>query len=373
MLFHLGALWRLNQWGYLPRLDRVSSVSGGSIVAGALGEAWTRLAFGPDRIAAAFDAELVEPLRSLAGRTIDLPAVRRGLLAPGTVNSRLSGAYRRLFGKATLQDLPGPGQGPRFVINATNLQSGALWRFSRPYIWDYRVGKIESPEIPLAEAVAASSAFPPFLSPARPRFSDSDFVPGTGDGLQRPPFTTRPVLSDGGVYDNLGLETAWKRYDTILISDGGGAMGAHDGGLGPLGWWRWREWGSQTLRVLFTVDSQVRNLRKRQALSAFASSGPEHRDGTYWGVRSDIGNYGLDDGLDCPVEATAGLADVPTRLKALDPVVQERLINWGYAICDAAMRKWVDDTLPPPTGFPYPDSGVGAEGAEPSSPPQPRR
>jgi len=26
--------------------------------------------------------------------------------------------------------------------------------------------------------------------------------------LQRPPFTTRVVLSDGGVYDNLGLETA---------------------------------------------------------------------------------------------------------------------------------------------------------------------
>ena len=33
---------------------------------------------------------------------------------------------------------------------------------------------------------------------------------------------------------------------------------------------------------------------------------------------------------------------------------QERLINWGYAICDAAMRRWVDRRLPPPKGFPYP-------------------
>ena len=41
MLFHLGSLWRLNELGFLPRLDRVSSVSGGSITAGALG---TRLA-----------------------------------------------------------------------------------------------------------------------------------------------------------------------------------------------------------------------------------------------------------------------------------------------------------------------------------------
>jgi hypothetical protein len=28
----------------------------------------------------------------------------------------------------------------------------------------------------------------------------------------------------GGVYDNLGLETAWKRYSTILISDAGGKL-----------------------------------------------------------------------------------------------------------------------------------------------------
>jgi hypothetical protein len=30
---------------------------------------------------------------------------------------------------------------------------------------------------------------------------------------------TRVVLTDGGVCDNLGLETAWKRYETILVSD----------------------------------------------------------------------------------------------------------------------------------------------------------
>src|ERR1035437_6460162 len=37
MLFHLGALWRLNELGYLPKLNRISSVSGGSITAGVLG------------------------------------------------------------------------------------------------------------------------------------------------------------------------------------------------------------------------------------------------------------------------------------------------------------------------------------------------
>ena len=40
-----------------------------------------------------------------------------------------------------------------------------------------------------------------------------------------PPYTDQVVLSDGGVYDNLGLETAWKREHDNLVSDGGGQMG----------------------------------------------------------------------------------------------------------------------------------------------------
>ena len=48
---------------------------------------------------------------------------------------------------------------------------------------------------------------------------------GSGLDLQQPPYTDDVFLADGGVYDNLGLETAWKRYQTILISDGGGHVG----------------------------------------------------------------------------------------------------------------------------------------------------
>src|SRR6266699_3311930 len=41
MVFHAGVLWRLNELGLLKALDRVSSVSGGSITAGLLGLKWT--------------------------------------------------------------------------------------------------------------------------------------------------------------------------------------------------------------------------------------------------------------------------------------------------------------------------------------------
>jgi len=33
----------------------------------------------------------------------------------------------------------------------------------------------------------------------------------------------------------------------------------------------------------------------------------------------------------CPHDKTLALADVETRLKALDEHTEERLINWGYA------------------------------------------
>jgi NTE family protein len=49
---------------------------------------------------------------------------------------------------------------------------------------------------------------------------------------------------------------------------------------------------------------------------------------------------------------------MPTRYKRLDDRSQERLINWGYAVTDAALRKHVDAGIARPKGFPYPAAGV---------------
>ena len=54
----------------------------------------------------------------------------------------------------------------------------------------------------------------------------------------------------------------------------------------------------------------------------------------------------LPDAIDCPENRTLELAQTPTRLAALDPVYRERLINWGYAICDTAIRAHVDPKIP---------------------------
>ena len=38
--------------------------------------------------------------------------------------------------------------------------------------------------------------------------------------------------------------------------------------------------------------------------------------------------------------------------------MQERLINWGYAVGDAGLRTHVDECAARPRGFPYPEAGV---------------
>ncbi len=345
MVFHLGALWRLNELGWLPKLDRVSSVSGGSITAGVLGLKWSQLDFASNGTARRFDEEVVAPIRRMAAKTLDVGDVLKGFFLPGTVAEQVAGSYRsHLFGAATLQDLP---DRPRFVINATNVQTGALWRFSKPYMADWKVGLIENPLIELAVAVGASSAFPPVLSPVRISVKPSDFVPGTGAGLQRPPYTEHVVLTDGGVYDNLGLETAWKNYDTILVSDGGGHIAPEPAPH--------TDWARHALRVNDLIDNQVRDLRQRQLIDSFNGG---VRKGTYWATRSDIAKYPATQALPCPFAATQALAAVPTRLAELDDRIQQRLINWGYGICDAAMRAHVVPDAGPPPAFPYPAAGI---------------
>ncbi len=347
MLFHLGTLWRLNELAYLPKLDRVSSVSGGSIAAGVLAKRWSELDF-DDGVASNFKETVAEDLLALAGKTIDIWAVLRGLLSFTPIANRVAGAYRRqLFGGRTLQQLP---LRPEFVFNSTSLQSGELFRFSKERMADYRVGEVPAPQIEIAVAVAASSAFPPFLSPLRLKLAPGAVKPfadePTPPPLYHPPYTTRVVLSDGGVYDNLGLQQA-KGFPEQLVSDGGAKTADEErpSGLWPL----------QFLRVLKVIDNQVLALRTEQLIDSYKDASDPTR-GAYWGIRTAIDAYHVNT-LPAPPERTHELAVTPTRLAKLSPERRHRLVNWGYAVCDAAMRAYVlpQPPLGPPSDFPLPD------------------
>src|ERR1051325_10996524 len=266
MIFHLGALVRLNQLGFLKKLARISSVSGGSITAGVLAVGWRNLSFDANGVAQNLEDVLTRPIRRFANTTIDQGSIIKGILMPRrSISDEVTQAYRdHLFENAPLQDLPADNEGPRFVINATNVQTKVLWRFSRPFMGDYRVGLVRNPTTEVALAVAASSAFPPFLSPAQLHLNPSDFYSNTPAVLNDEAYRSNVVLTDGGVYDNLGLETAWKSYDTILVSDGGGAAADESNPE--------HDWARHSYRVLNLLDNQVRSLRKRQVIDSYKQS-----------------------------------------------------------------------------------------------------
>ncbi len=347
-LFHCGALWRLAELGYLGRLDRISSVSGGSITAGVLGLRWSTLRADGFALASLLE-HVVTPLRAYCARNVDAPAIVGGLLVPfKSIPDFLVADYAdHLFRRATLQDLPDQ---PRFVINSTNLATGVDFRFSKPYAGDYRIGLVERPRFPLALAVAASSAFPPVLSPVVLETDPASFVRWTGSDLHEDVhLRERILLTDGGAYDNLGLQTVSTRLRTILASDAGAPFDYQ--------WGESRDWVRHGLRVLTVVTKQALSLRRRWLLEQYRT---RQRSGAYWGIGSDLGKYPRA-AFRVPFSTSSRLARIRTRLNAFNDEEQETLVNWGYAICDAAIRSWVDVGAPTPGGWPYPARALDRE------------
>jgi NTE family protein len=340
-LFHIGSLIRLNELGLLATLARISSVSGGSITAGRLAVAWPRLNFA-NGIATNLTEEVVAPVRSFCGRDVDRRAVALGALSPfRTIGDVLSDIYDDdLLENTALQSLPDT---PRFVFNATNLQTGRLFRISKPYMADYRVGRIDAPSLAVARAVAASSAFPPVLSPVTIDTSRMAWQRMAGADLYDDA-SYRGVLqlTDGGAYDNLGLETV-DDFSTVLVSDAGAPFG-FESNVDV-------SWLQQPLRALDIATDQARALRKRYLLDIAAARGQKV---AYWGIDTLITDYALPDALNCMTAITAPLARIRTRLNPFDATEQGQLINWGYALADAGVRRYGPKATGPAPAWPEP-------------------
>jgi NTE family protein len=325
MIYHVGAPVRLNEFGFLPRMQEFASVSGGSITAGKLALAWPNLRFDSAGTASNFEDEVARPLIRFATVGVDAKAAVFALLPGWTAADVVERAYNgNLFGGATLQDIPDK---PRFTFMATNLQTGSGWRFAKAYAADYRVGRIERPDLSLARVIAASSAFPPFLSPVRLDFGPNVVQPMTGADLHHPPFTETAVLTDGGVYDNLGLERVWKRCRTILVSN----AGKNTPEIGsPTG-----RWVGQIMRTLSLVQQQAENSRKR---ILFGVNNLGQRKVAYWSIDTPIAAYGLPDAMPLTAECSAWASMMRTRLNPFAHNEVELLLQSGYAGADASLR-----------------------------------
>jgi NTE family protein len=247
---------------------------------------------------------------------------------------------KHLFGTKTLQDMP---DSPRFIFCATNLQTGVLWRFSKPYAGDYVIGRLDKPAIAMSHAVAASSAFPPVLSPLvleLPKGSFTDWPSGPSlDAGEIDAFRSRVILCDGGIYDNHGVEPIVKRYLTDFVSDGGmpfeRTADVHV------------DWIGQLRRVVDVFDNQVRSLRRRDLIQRFIDGNNvrdetkltgDARMGAYWGIGTDPRRVNPPNAVPCDLNLIYKLARAGFRLSDLGETVSKQIINWGYAICDRSLR-----------------------------------
>lgn len=207
--FHLGCLRALHDRDLLGRVRVISGISGGAL----LTAMW---AYGPPTFEE-FDGAVVALLRRGLQRSIARHALGPVALAraggttarvlarrrPVTPTSALrtytrTEAFARVLRETAIGDKLMSEPNNReldVVLTATDLRTGGAVRFGSRLSAASRLGRIADP-IPVADAVAASAAYP-LLLPALERVYQ----------FERRGQSRRDVvlLADGGIYDNLGL------------------------------------------------------------------------------------------------------------------------------------------------------------------------
>lgn len=205
-VFGLGALRALHDRGVLRDVTVTSGISGGSLLAAM----W---AYGPESFAD-FDASVTELVTTglhleLARRAFAPRAVLANVssLATATAGKPFGGRRTttrtealvqalaaRPFGQRQLDAVTHPGL--TTIISATDLGTGNAVRFGSKVNSLSSIGDIADP-VCVADAVAASAAFPALLPQLNRTYT---FIKRDGTRERR-----TVMMTDGGVYDNLGL------------------------------------------------------------------------------------------------------------------------------------------------------------------------
>jgi NTE family protein len=254
--FHLGTMRKLDEMALLDKVDKMSTISGGSIAGacyslrkGSFSEYEKEMrkgltTFNVIRIAllswsffqlvlfvvaflalAVFTMYTDWPWLSLIvlAAMIWLLIVHQYRIFP--VGREIEKAYIKFFYQdKTLADL---GQTPELVIGSTNLQTSRPFSFSKRLMEDSTYGSMHPPveflpeRFPIAKAVFASSCVPFAFTPVR---IDAKYFKNPKD-IDR----VQPVLVDGGVYDNQGIhkitqENSSFLCDVIITSDAGNKL-----------------------------------------------------------------------------------------------------------------------------------------------------
>ena len=225
MAFHQGTIQGLNEIGLLDGVDVISSVSGGSVFAAA----WMSALWRGQTI-----EHFLEHTGSLLERGFIRPSIRLRALKLGLPSYTRANLLAETFDDALvkgmlLKNLP---ERPLLCINTSVMNTGQVGKFglhgfSSTGLWAPGEGQARSnasvalPGFSVALAAAASAAFPIGLPPVY-LYQGKEIPDGWGGPAL---LHGRMALIDGGVLENLGVQTLLKskRFGAwnLIISDAG--------------------------------------------------------------------------------------------------------------------------------------------------------
>jgi len=272
--FHAGVLQWFAERELLGNIEHISSVSGGSLFTGLVfhlsGNQWPASTEYINHIYP--DIRDLLTTKSLQGnalcRLLLNPINWRFLLSRANIVSQSIERYWDVSEK--LERLPSR---PVWSINGTTAETGRRFRFKDSKIGDYEIGYADSHSFKLAVAMAVSAAFPGGIGPLKLDATLYTWFRRNGWNLTQPLSAVNPKfnklhLYDGGVYDNLGLEslfdvgkqsmkndTGSPAIDFLVVSDAGAPF-SRSKIPGPLNPWRLK-------RVAEIAFDQARALRVR--------------------------------------------------------------------------------------------------------------
>jgi predicted acylesterase/phospholipase RssA len=380
MLFHLGVIRRLARAGRLADVVRIDSVSGGSILAAHVAHHWAE--YCREGNAETVSRPLVDlAQRDLRGRIVrrrllfllcGMPLIRRvvGLVSPAIarqlrlrVTDLLEREYSTVYEGEPLQALcpTGDPPPPEIYLHTTSLTLGQPCAFAirRPDrrqsgLATFLIGRashtdlsgadggtkaLTADSVPIALAVAASSAFPPMFQP----------VELTADVLGDPNLPGPQALTDGGVFDNLGVH--WQlgdrpAVDFTLVSDA-------DGGLVPNTASGFRSILTRNIRSSDIL--MFRNAVLLRSAAGLDLANPEARRAHAFGATAQTIAIAPTDPLKHDLfggpQKQEALRDVRTDLDAFSDVETSHLLAHGWAVADAVLREAglvSGDAVPPP-------------------------
>jgi predicted acylesterase/phospholipase RssA len=330
-LFHLGVVRLLHETGQLSQVKRIGAASGGSILAAHLVLHWEQYTGSKEDFDKASQEIIQFVQKDVRGQVIRrwffawlCLALPRLLLRRSrrhwTRTNLLQKHYCRLYKDKALEDLRAPNR-PHVYFYSTSLTNGTVCSFGRSgFRWhenfDNPVERsISTPNTPIAFAVAASSAFPPLFPPIE--ISNETLF------CDRISFPYSHYLTDGGVYDNLGIDKlhwyqkAIPELDLFIASD---AQGSFDSELDKrFAWIVGRNVRASDLLMTRVSSMQIERLTASSASPHFVRIG----------IKLEVNNPG--DPTLLPPESQRSLPSTRTDLDEFSPTEITALIAHGYS------------------------------------------